>query len=62
MPDVSDRSSGSAVCAKMHDEHIETLVPVRVERLLDYSSCFGLLTIDGGHRERVRESYGRALA
>ena len=39
-----------------HDVHVEALVPVGVQRLLDDAGRARLLAIDRGHGEGVRES------
>lgn len=36
--------------------HVEALVPIRVQSLLDHARCARLLAIDGRHGERVREA------
>lgn len=38
------------------DVHVEALIPVGVQRLLDYARRARLLAIDGGHGEGIRES------
>jgi hypothetical protein len=37
--------------------HVKTLIPVRIERLLNHSGRFRLLTTDRGDGERVREFF-----
>lgn len=37
--------------------HVEALVPIRVQRLLDDSSRLGLFSVDGCDGERVGKSY-----
>ena len=49
-----DTFSGSADAE--YDPHIETLVPVRVQSLLDDTSCVRLLSVDRDDRERVRKT------
>lgn len=40
-----------------HNTHIEALVPIRIERLLDDARGARLLAIDGGYGKGVRETY-----
>jgi hypothetical protein len=49
-------SEHSQVFAVSHGVHVKDLIPVRVESLLDDGGCFGLLSIDCGHGEGIRES------
>ena len=44
------------------NSHIKTLIPVGVQRLLDDTGRAGLLAIDGGHSEGIRESCIRAIS
>jgi hypothetical protein len=37
--------------------HVKTLIPIRIESLLDHSSGSRLLTTDRGDGERVREFF-----
>jgi hypothetical protein len=39
------------------DVHVEALVPVRVERLLDHAGRPRLLTTDSRDREGIRKAY-----
>jgi hypothetical protein len=41
------------------DVHVEALVPVGVERLLDHARRARLLAIDRGHGEGIRETWKR---
>jgi hypothetical protein len=57
---VDAPSSGSAVVVHVragHDVHVEALVPVGVQRLLNDARGARLLAIDRGHGEGIREAY-----
>lgn len=46
----------------MHDVHVEALVPVGVQRLLDDARGARLLAIDRGHGEGVRKSCSTCMS